>query len=775
MWVIVALSLCQGLSGLFIHIIKRFIMKKYILFTAIFILLGCSAFAHGIIKGRIVNSKTGESLSNAVIILRENNTMILTDESGAFEFRRLETGIYHLECSMLGFKSKSVEIVVGENESRFVTIRMEEGFLQIDQITVSPRKEVNYFNAIDFRLRPTQTTQDLLRLVPGLFIAQHAGGGKAEQIFIRGFDVDHGTDVAISVDGMPVNMVSHAHGQGYADLHFVIPETVEGMDFSKGPYDAKTGNFNTAGAVRFNTLNYLKKNVVKFEAGSFNTYRGLAMLKLLDKIDSANSRRQNAYIASEYMTTKGYFVYPQNFERLNIMGKYTADLNSSTSLSLSLSTFSSRWDASGQIPDRAVQSGLISWYGAIDPSEGGNTSRNNANLTLVKTLNDGAVIRNQLYGINYKFNLYSNFTFFKDDTINGDEIFQYEGRNIFGYNGSYSKSYELFGVRASTIAGIGLRDDNIRDIGLAHTVKRRLLNDIKKGDIDETNANVFLDQSFYLLPRLTLNLGLRYDAFTFRYNDRLSDTLGKSRSLNVFSPKVNLYYNLTKLTQLYMSVGKGFHSNDTRVAFMDSVRNRIPAAYGVDFGTNLKVGGKIFINAALWLLNMDTEYTYTGDDGTIGSEGRSRRYGLDLSARGQLNKWLFFDFDFNYCHSRLTDNSDETGYLPLAPKFSSIAGLSIRNLNGFNASLRYRYLGERPAAEDNSIVAQGYFIMDAVVNYSADRFQISLSAENLFNQKWKEAQFATESRLRGESVPITEIHFTPGTPLFIKAGITYLF
>ncbi|GAL87720.1 tonB-dependent receptor [Sporocytophaga myxococcoides] len=701
--------------------------------------------------------------------------MLLSDEKGAFEFRRLETGIYNLECSMLGFRSKTQEIVMNENETRFVTIKMEEGFLQIDQITVSPRKEVNYFNAIDFRLRPTQTTQDLLRLVPGLFIAQHAGGGKAEQIFIRGFDVDHGTDIAISVDGMPVNMVSQAHGQGYADLHFVIPETVEGMDFSKGPYDTKIGNFNTAGAVRFQTLNYLKKNVVKFEAGSFNTYRGLAMLKLLDKADSTNSLRQNAYLASEFVTAKGYFDFPQNFDRLNIMGKYTTDLNSSTSLSLSLSTFSSRWDASGQIPERAVRSGLISWYGAIDPTEGGNTSRSNANLTLVKTLNDGAVIRNQLYGINYKFNLYSNFTFFKDDSLNGDEIFQYEERNIFGYNGAYSKSYEILGLKASTIAGVGLRDDNIRDIGLAHSVKRRVLSDIKKGDIDETNANVFIDQSFYLSSRITLNFGLRYDAFTFRYNDRLSDTLGKSRNLNVFSPKVNLYYNLSQGAQLYLSAGKGFHSNDTRVAIMDSVHNKIPAAYGLDFGTNLKVGNRILINAAWWFLIMDTEYTYTGDDGTIGSEGRSRRYGLDLSARGQLNKWLFFDFDFNYCKSRLTDNSDETGYLPLAPKFSSIAGLSIRSFKGFSASLRYRYLGERPAAEDNSIIAKGYFIMDAVVNYTTDRFQIYLSAENLFNQKWKEAQFATESRLRGENEPVTEIHFTPGTPLFVKAGITYLF
>lgn len=744
-------------------------------FTAIFILLGCPAFAHGIIKGRIVNSKNGEPLSNAVIILRENNSMLLSDESGTFEFRRLESGIYHLECSMLGFKSKSLELSVDENETRSLTIRMDEGFLQINQITVSPRKEINYFNAIDFRLRPTQTTQDLLRLVPGLFIAQHAGGGKAEQIFIRGFDVDHGTDVTISVDGMPVNMVSHAHGQGYADLHFVIPETVEGMDFSKGTYDARTGNFNTAGTVRFQTLNYLKKNVVKFEAGNFNTYRGLSMLKLLDKTDSTNSRRQNAYVASEFVATKGYFVYPQNFDRLNIMGKYTADLNSSTSLSLSLSTFSSRWDASGQIPERAVRNGLISWYGAIDPTEGGNTSRSNANLSLVKTLNDGAVIRNQIYGINYKFKLYSNFTFFKDDTLNGDEIFQYEERNIFGYNGSYSKSYEMLGIKASTVAGVGLRDDNIRDIGLAHTVRRRVLNDIKKGDIDETNANVYVDQSFYLSSKVTLNIGLRYDAFTFRYNDRLSDTLGKSRSLNVFSPKINLYYNLTQGAQVYLSAGKGFHSNDTRVAIMDSVRNRIPAAYGLDLGTNLKVGNRIIVNAALWLLTMDTEYTYTGDDGTIGSEGRSLRYGLDLSARGQLNKWLFFDFDFNYCKARLTDISNETGYLPLAPKLSSIAGLSIRNLKGFNASLRYRYLGERPAAEDNSIVAKGYFIMDAVVNYTADRFQIALSAENLFNQKWKEAQFATESMLRGESEPVTEIHFTPGTPLFIKAGITYLF
>jgi outer membrane cobalamin receptor len=244
-------------------------------------------------------------------------------------------------------------------------------------------------------MRGINNSQEVLRMVPGLFIGQHAGGGKAEQIFLRGFDLDHGTDINIAVDGMPVNMVSHAHGQGYADLHFVIPELVDNVTFKKGTYYAEKGNFTTTGFVDFKTLNALQNNSVKVEAGMFSTYRTIAMLNLLDKKTIAKG--QSWYVAGEYMYTKGYFDNPQNFNRVNLFTKYNGKLNQHTNLSISASAFSSKWKASGQIPDRAVESGLVGFYGAIDPNEGGKTLRQNLNAVLTTTLNNGSYFKNQLY------------------------------------------------------------------------------------------------------------------------------------------------------------------------------------------------------------------------------------------------------------------------------------------------------------------------------------------------------------------------------------------
>lgn len=735
------------------------------------------AMAHSTIKGKITNAKTNEALTNVFVQLKENNKLALTDVNGAYEFKGLASGIYTVLFSTIGYKTEERSVSVAENETIFLPILLTESYVELSEIAISPRNEVglNTISAIDFKLRTYNTTQDLLRSVPGLFIAQHAGGGKAEQIFLRGFDIDHGTDISINVDGMPVNMVSHAHGQGYADLHFVIPETIDNLSFSKGPYDAKTGDFNTAGAVRFQTKNTLKKSMVKLEAGRFDMARGVAMLNLLGNGNDTIPQAHNAYIAAEYYLTRGFFESPQNFNRLNIFGKYSGQVNTSTNVSASLSAFSSKWNQSGQIPERAVASGMITDKGSIDDSEGGSTSRYNANLIIIKTLADDAIIKNQIYYSNYNFNLYSNFTFFLEDSVNGDQINQYESRNIFGYNGSYSKNIMLGNLETRTVAGIGLRNDMINNIGLARTTKRSFVYDIRKGDVEETNANAYVEESFYLTKRLTVTGGARIDHFRFLYNSRMTDTLGKIVSKTIVSPKLNIYYTVAKNIQLYTSAGSGFHSNDARVASTRSSVPTLPRALSVDLGTNIKVKKKLFINTALWMMDLESEFVYVGDAGIIEPSGRSRRMGVDLSARYQIYKWLYADIDVNITKPRLRDEANGNNLIPLAPPISSIGGLSVKANNGINGSLRYRYLGDRPAIEDNSIVAKGYFIVDAVINYTKDRYSFGLSAENLLNRMWKEAQFATESRLKDEAVSVNEIHYTPGTPFFVKGSITYLF
>ncbi|CAN0329520.1 unnamed protein product, partial [Phaeothamnion confervicola] len=379
-------------------------------------------------------------------------------------------------------------------------------------ISASTDRPMNTLSPIDIKLRPTNTSQDILRMVPGLFIAQHAGGGKAEQIFLRGFDIDHGTDINLEVDGLPVNMVSHAHGQGYSDLHFLIPELVQLVDFDKGPYFADKGDFTTAGYVSFQTRNSLDKNFFKAEGGQFGTFRGVGGINLFPK-----GSKQSGYIASEFYRSDGYFESPQDFKRFNVSGKYSNQFTATDRITFGASFFNSNWDASGQIPERAVKSGDISRFGSLDNTEGGKTGRVNAYVKHTHLFGGGSTFDQQAYAVHYNFNLFSNFTFFLNDPINGDQIQQKESRMIYGYKANYHTSGNLFGKELLSHVGGGFRYDDVNDIRLSNTVKREFLSSVQRGDVDEANVNAFVSETLALSDRWSLNTAVRFDYFSFQY------------------------------------------------------------------------------------------------------------------------------------------------------------------------------------------------------------------------------------------------------------------
>lgn len=747
----------------------------------LFIMAG-QAFAHkGIIKGSLYHEADNTPLAGASVVLLNTGKATITDKFGTYVFSNLEEGQYELRFSYLGFKSSTITVEVNENTAEVTPLitKLGAGDINLQEVTVSAFKQepLQTISSLDINLRPTQTSQDILRIVPGLFIAQHAGGGKAEQIFLRGFDIDHGTDVSLSVDGMPVNMVSHAHGQGYSDLHFVIPETVEKVDFGKGPYQARKGNFATAGYADFVTRARLDKSTIKLEAGRFDTYRALGLFDLLGK--AAAQHQQYAYLATEYLYSNGYFESPQDLKRLNIFGKYQGMLGNNKILSASVSTFRSSWDASGQIPKRAVQDNTITRFGAIDDTEGGNTARHNLNLSLTNLLPNKAILENQIYINRYDFELYSNFTFFLNDPLNGDQIRQKESRTIYGYKGSLTNEKNLFGKALQSEAGISLRYDVVEDSELSRTSDRTFTRtQVKKGDINELNAAAYLSGTLELLPQLSVNAALRFDQFLFTYNSHLPEDAAspeKQSSESKISPKLNLYYTPTPGLQVYASAGMGFHSNDTRVSVQPDAENVLPAAYGADLGFVVKPHKKVLLNAAVWLLDLEQELVYVGDEGIVEPSGKTRRYGLDLSARYQVMSNLFADADLNLVKPRSREEAEGENYIPLAPIATSTGGITYRGSKGFFGSFRYRYLKDRPANEDYSLTADGYTLLDAVLGYTFKSFEVKLTAENILNSEWKEAQFETESRLRSEAESVTEIHFTPGTPFFIKAGIAFSF
>lgn len=640
-----------------------------------------------------------------------------------------------------------------------------------------------YLNKLDFSNRPKNSAQDMLRLVPGLFIAQHAGGGKAEQIFIRGFDCDHGTDVASYVDGIPVNMPSHGHGQGYEDLHFLIPETTKDISVYKGPYQAQFGNFSTAATVEFKTLDSLSNNNLTFETTFTPTLKTLTANRILGMYQlPIKSSKFNSYFAFDGNYNRGYFERNQYFNRFNLFSKSVYKLNEFNSISLTVSTFSSKWDASGQIPERAVLDNRITRFGSYDPTEGGNTNRTNINLIYLRQKNNKE-FSSQVYFSNYGFQLFSNFTFFLEDSINGDQIEQGDNRTILGWNTKFSHTHSLGSKKAKFQIGSTLRNDAIEN-SLWKTKTRVRLNPTAIADINEIAGSIYANESVFLTSKLKLDLGGRFDIINFNVEDKLptdsthTNYSGKNTQA-LFSPKLNLSYRLNEKNQLFINSGYGYHSNDARSTVQDLSNKVLPKSLGSEIGFLSHFKNKTTISAALWLLQLENELVYVGDDGTTENKGASRRVGVDFTLRSQLTKILLLDIDLNYSKSYFTTDfygrkSISDFHIPLAPSLTSSGGLTYRK-NKLYCSIRYRYISDRPANESNTVKAKGYFLLDASTSIQWTKIKCGISIENLLNSEWNEAQFDTESRLLGEQNSVSEIHFTPGTPFAIKFSVNYKF
>lgn len=474
--------------------------------------------------------------------------------------------------SLLGISLATEETTQTGDEDTESDSEVPTDLIQLEKILVkgdraystASSKSIRQF---DLNVRPMQTAQDMLQLAPGLVITQHAGGGKAEQIFLRRFDADHGTDVAISTDGIPVNMVSHGHGQGYADLHYIIPELVESIDLFKGPYFARHGNFSTAGSILFLTKDFIDENMMKIEGGEFNTQKITGLFQV-----PGGGDRQNAYFAAQFYNTDGPVESEQNFQRSNLFGKFHTYLNKANKLTFSVSSFSSAWDASGQIPQRVVDSGLITRFGTIDDLEGGQTGRQNLNLTYTATGENNSRFLIQPYFSRYNFKLFSNFTFFLDDPENGDMIEQTDDRNTLGLNTEYQFEQVINSMQLTTTFGGGFRSDDIA-VSLWHSPNRRRLTQKVDSGIIERNLFLWMQEELIVNPKLRLQLGLRGDYFTFNVEDHLdvlSDGTGTLPHASgyaqeaMLNPKFNMVYSPFSSMDVFLNFGTGFHSNDAR-------------------------------------------------------------------------------------------------------------------------------------------------------------------------------------------------------------------
>jgi hypothetical protein len=752
---------------------------KVLLLPGIIFLMFQGAMAQHIFKGKVFDNITHEPVESASVYA--NGKSVATNASGNFQ-ASLTSDTATLTIYHIGYQKRSIQV---KSSKERITIGLDRGAINLNEVLITPHLSANSFytlSALDLNIRPVNSSQDLMRLVPGLFIAQHMGGGKAEQIFVRGFDADHGTDLNVSVDGLPVNMVSHVHGQGYADLHFLIPETVSTYDFGKGPYYTDKGDFTTAGYLNYTTKDALDKSMISLEGGQFNTFRVAGVIDLLGS--KAKQNGENAYIAGEYNYTDGPFQLAEHYKRFNLFGKYTKQLGQNNKLSISASTFSTSWTPSGEIPERAVATGTtaiddngnaikipaaantINRFGTIDSAQNGKSTRINAIAKLSSDLKNNWMLENQLYYTHYTFQLHVNSTFFADDNVNGDEKYQNEARDLFGYNGKLSKRSYLGDATLTSTLGIGDRMDKTYGTLYTNVTEQyQPLAIISQGDIKENNANAYIDETLET-GKWLLNAGARVDYLHFNFHD-------STQNKAIISPKINIQYTANEQVQFYLKGGKGFHSNDARAVIGNNGLQILPAAYGADLGLNWKPIPYLYLNAALWYLYLQQEFVYA--DGIVQPGGKTRREGIDLSARYQLAKWLFADLNINLAKPRLVGVANGENYLPLAPTFTSTGGLNFKFENGINGGISYRYMHKRPGNENYTLTADGYYVTDLKLNYTQKRYELGLSVENLFNTKWSEFEAEEVTQLRNETAPVDQMSFTPGTPFFAKLRVALFF
>ncbi len=494
----------------------------------------------------------------------------------------------------------------------------------------------------EIEMRPITRPGDVAEVMPGLFAVQHAGGGKANQYFVRGFDADHGTDVAIGIDGVPVNMVSHAHGQGYADLHELIPELVSSVDVRKGPYEVFDGDLATAGAIDIHLVDRVDESSASASFGSWNTGRGLV-------IAGVDRGTTHAVVAGEAFTTDGPFENPEDLVRMNAYAKVTTQPLDGLRLTVGGNAYGSGWTGSGQIPLREVESGDLGWFATEDPSEGGQSTRRNVYATAEVQPRNNQTFFVRAWQSSYRLNLYSNFTFFLNDPEHGDEIEQEDERTLSGFDTWWRDEERAGEFTFTTRLGAQGRQDHI-DARLFHDENRERLETDVDAHVDEGRIGAYAREEIAWRDKLRLVGGARIDHYTFAVDDRLdvpADGVSSSgvRDAALISPKANLIVSPWKRLDLFVNFGRGFHSNDAR-GVVQSTDPVDPLTVATGYETGLRVHDDMGeVAVAAWALDLDAETVWVGDEGTSELSGATHRQGLDGSLRAHPIDWLYADLD----------------------------------------------------------------------------------------------------------------------------------
>ncbi len=623
--------------------------------------------------------------------------------------------------------------------------------------------------------RPMLRTGEILELIPGMIVTQHSGSGKGNQMFLRGFNLDHGTDFATWVDGMPVNLRSHAHGQGYTDINFLIPEMVQEMEFRKGPYFADVGDFSSAGSAHFETFSWMPQDVVKLAGGEDGYARALVA-------GSAALESDNLVYAVEAQHYDGpWDDIDEDLKKYNGMLRYV-NRGEAGHWDVTLMGYDAEWNSADQIPERAVRQGLISDLGSLDTDVGGETSRYSLSARGVRSWSLGQTFVSA-YVIDYSLDLWSNFTYFLDDPVNGDEFQQSEDRMIYGGSLAHHWDSTLFGKALAHRTGLEFRYDDVDDVGLYQTVARNRINTFREDDVEEASVGWYYRVEVPWTSRLTTLLGVRADWYDFDVDSDNPLNSGTDDDFLV-SPKFNLVYNASPSLDLYLSAGGGFHSNDARGTTI-SVDPRtgedvdpvdpLVESEGAEVGLRFAPNPRINSSASLWYLKLDSELLYVGDAGTTEPSTESERWGVEFANYIRPTDWLTLDADYTWTDSELNDNPDGDK-IPGAIKNVFSSGITATHPSGLSGSLRVRYFGERPLVEDNSVKSDDFTTVNMQLGYTRGRWRTQLDVLNLFDSDDHDIDYYYASRLEGEPAEgVEDIHFHPIEPRTVRLSVSYRF
>ena len=628
--------------------------------------------------------------------------------------------------------------------------------------------------------RPTLRPAEVLEFVPGVIVTQHSGDGKANQYFLRGFNLDHGTDFATYVDGMPVNMPTHAHGHGYSDLNWLIPELVNRISYKKGPYFADEGDFSSAGVARLGLFDTLPEGIASLTLGA-NSY-GRALLT-----QSVPWQGGKLLYALETAHNNGPWEEPERFHRVNGVLRYSTATDTSRT-SLTAMAYAAAWHSTDQIPQRAVDQGLVGRFGALDPSDGGNTER--ASLSFqTERKSDSGIFKANAYAVASKLNLVSNFTYnleVPEPPLNGDQFIQAESRRVLGGAASQSFATPFGGYDSTTTVGGSLRMDWLDPVGLYQGLAGQRVGTVQESKVRQSLLGLYAENSTAWTPTFRTLLGARYDRMAVDVGSTIAANAGQ-QTADLTSPKLSLIFGPWNKTEYFVNLGNGFHSNDARGVIARIAPKEgtpidpVPALVrttGGELGLRTEAIAGLQSSLALWRLNIGSELVFSGDAGDTGASGASRRFGLEFNNHYRATPWLLLDADIAISRAEFDtpqgDAPNAGRYVPGSVETVVSLGAVISDRGPWSGQFQLRYFGPRPLIEDNSQRSDGTTLAYVRVGYQLNRkTKLALDVFNVFDSKASDIDYYYASRLKGEPPEgVADRHFHPVEPRSLRLTLT---